>query len=136
MFWILQGRQERRENNSRQKLFSLTPNKLWHGTAKMIILGLCVINYLMIGFGASGQAFVIFKTRDAAVSAIRKLEEGCLLLSNGRYVYVFIQLAVDVFIYIYVHICIIIEACVSQTESSWLLTQSILLCNCLKPVKN
>ncbi|RVW64633.1 Protein anti-silencing 1 [Vitis vinifera] len=31
-----------------------------------------------------GQAFVIFKTRDAAVSAIRKLEEGCLLLSNGR----------------------------------------------------
>ncbi|KAK9148887.1 hypothetical protein Scep_007644 [Stephania cephalantha] len=32
----------------------------------------------------SGQAFTIFKSRDAAEMAIRKLDEGCLLLPNGR----------------------------------------------------
>ncbi|KAK9102632.1 hypothetical protein Sjap_019886 [Stephania japonica] len=32
----------------------------------------------------SGQAFAIFKSRDAAEMAIRKLDEGCLLLPNGR----------------------------------------------------
>lgn len=32
----------------------------------------------------SGQAFVIFKTRDAADTAVRKLDEGCLILPNGR----------------------------------------------------
>ncbi|GAU14180.1 hypothetical protein TSUD_307390 [Trifolium subterraneum] len=31
-----------------------------------------------------GQAFVIFKRKEAAESVIRKLEEGCLLMSNGR----------------------------------------------------
>lgn len=55
---------------------------VWHGfkescTARMI-------QRTTISSPHSGQAFVIFKTRDAAVSAIRKLEEGCLLLSNGR----------------------------------------------------
>lgn len=55
---------------------------VWHGfkescTARMI-------QHTAISSPHSGQAFVIFKTRDAAVSAIRKLEEGCLLLSNGR----------------------------------------------------
>lgn len=54
-------------------------------------------------FGGPGQAFVIFKTREAAESAVRKLEEGCLLLPNGRYVYVFGQLAVDVGICTYKH---------------------------------
>ena len=44
------------------------------------------------------------------MSAVRKLEEGCLLLPNGRYVYVSVQLAVNVSIYMYIHICIIIEA--------------------------
>lgn len=33
-----------------------------------------------------GQALVIFKTREAAKKVVRKLDEGCLLLSNGRYV--------------------------------------------------
>lgn len=32
-----------------------------------------------------GQALVIFKTREAAKKVVRKLDEGCLLLSNGRY---------------------------------------------------
>ncbi|XP_043690256.1 protein ANTI-SILENCING 1 [Telopea speciosissima] len=32
----------------------------------------------------SGQAFVIFKTREVAEMAMRKLDEGCLLLPNGR----------------------------------------------------
>ncbi|XP_062022334.1 protein ANTI-SILENCING 1 [Rosa rugosa] len=32
----------------------------------------------------SGQALVIFKTRETAQKVARKLEEGCLLLSNGR----------------------------------------------------
>ncbi|KAK7820992.1 protein anti-silencing 1, partial [Quercus suber] len=37
---------------------------------------------LMICFAR--QALVIFKTREAAEIAVRKLDEGCLLLSNGR----------------------------------------------------
>lgn len=32
----------------------------------------------------SGQSFVIFKTREVAELVVTKLEEGCLLLSNGR----------------------------------------------------
>ncbi|KAG5147809.1 hypothetical protein JHK82_014690 [Glycine max] len=32
----------------------------------------------------SGQAFVIFKKSEAAESVVRKLDEGCLLMSNGR----------------------------------------------------
>ncbi|KDP34223.1 hypothetical protein JCGZ_07794 [Jatropha curcas] len=32
----------------------------------------------------SGQALVIFKTREATRMVVRKLNEGCLLLSNGR----------------------------------------------------
>ncbi|KAL5715537.1 hypothetical protein ACHQM5_017343 [Ranunculus cassubicifolius] len=32
----------------------------------------------------SGQAFVIFKSRDMADTAVRKLDEGCLMLPNGR----------------------------------------------------
>ncbi|XP_054796577.1 protein ANTI-SILENCING 1-like isoform X2 [Prosopis cineraria] len=32
----------------------------------------------------SGQAFVIFKRREAAEEAIRKLSQSCLLMSNGR----------------------------------------------------
>ncbi|KAK7410351.1 hypothetical protein VNO78_01069 [Psophocarpus tetragonolobus] len=32
----------------------------------------------------SGQAFVIFKKKEAAESVVRKLEDGCLLMSNGR----------------------------------------------------
>ncbi|KAL6212593.1 hypothetical protein ACLB2K_017811 [Fragaria x ananassa] len=31
-----------------------------------------------------GQALVIFKNRETAKKVIRKLDEGCLLLSNGR----------------------------------------------------
>ncbi|XP_031261094.1 protein ANTI-SILENCING 1-like [Pistacia vera] len=32
----------------------------------------------------SGQAYVIFKTREAAEMVVTKLDKGCLLLSNGR----------------------------------------------------
>ncbi|TKY74595.1 hypothetical protein E2542_SST03358 [Spatholobus suberectus] len=32
----------------------------------------------------SGQAFVIFKKMEAAESVVRKLDEGCFLMSNGR----------------------------------------------------
>lgn len=31
-----------------------------------------------------GEALVIFKTADAAKRVIKRLDEGCLLLSNGR----------------------------------------------------
>ncbi|KAJ0090782.1 hypothetical protein Patl1_12865 [Pistacia atlantica] len=31
-----------------------------------------------------GQAYVIFKTREAAEMVVTKLDKGCLLLSNGR----------------------------------------------------
>ncbi|XP_011019675.1 PREDICTED: uncharacterized protein LOC105122325 isoform X2 [Populus euphratica] len=33
----------------------------------------------------SGQAFVIFQKREVAEMAVAKLDEGCLMLSNGRY---------------------------------------------------
>lgn len=39
-----------------------------------------------------GQAFVIFKKKEAAESVVRKLEEGCFLMSNGRYVLICICL--------------------------------------------
>ncbi|OUZ99937.1 RNA recognition motif domain [Macleaya cordata] len=55
---------------------------IWHGfrencTAK-------VVQKTAISSPHSGQAFVIFKTRDAAEMAIKKLDEGCLMLPNGR----------------------------------------------------
>ncbi|CAL8996598.1 unnamed protein product [Prunus brigantina] len=55
---------------------------VWHGfkescTAKMI-------QRISNSSPHSGQALVIFKTREAAQRVVRKLEEGCLLLSNGR----------------------------------------------------
>lgn len=55
---------------------------VWHGfkescTAKMI-------QQTSTSSPHSGQAFVIFKTREAALMVVRKLDEGCLLLSNGR----------------------------------------------------
>lgn len=31
-----------------------------------------------------GQAYVVFKTKEAAEKVVRKLHEGCLLLANGR----------------------------------------------------
>ncbi|XP_011019682.1 PREDICTED: uncharacterized protein LOC105122325 isoform X7 [Populus euphratica] len=34
---------------------------------------------------AAGQAFVIFQKREVAEMAVAKLDEGCLMLSNGRY---------------------------------------------------
>lgn len=36
-------------------------------------------------FFVTGEAFVIFKTREAAEKALKKLDEGCLMLPNGRY---------------------------------------------------
>nr|DAD46365.1 TPA_asm: hypothetical protein HUJ06_004595 [Nelumbo nucifera] len=55
---------------------------IWHGfrencTAK-------VVQHTSASSPHSGQAFVIFKTREAAEMAIRKLDEGCLMLPNGR----------------------------------------------------
>ncbi|XP_057957391.1 protein ANTI-SILENCING 1 [Malania oleifera] len=55
---------------------------VWHGfellcTAKMI-------QRTAISSPHSGQAFVIFKTKEAAEMVVRKLDEGCLVLSNGR----------------------------------------------------
>lgn len=42
---------------------------------------LCHISFVHV----VGQAYVIFKTREAAEMVVTKLDEGCLLLSNGRY---------------------------------------------------
>uniref|UniRef100_A0A5B7B2F1 BAH domain-containing protein n=1 Tax=Davidia involucrata TaxID=16924 RepID=A0A5B7B2F1_DAVIN len=55
---------------------------IWHGfseicTAKMV-------QRTAISSPHSGQAFIIFKAREAAERVIRKLDEGCLMLSNGR----------------------------------------------------
>ncbi|KAJ7958604.1 Bromo-adjacent-like (BAH) domain protein [Quillaja saponaria] len=55
---------------------------VWHGfkencTAKMVQRTAFSSPYY-------GQAYVIFKTREAAEMAVRKLDQGCLLLSNGR----------------------------------------------------
>ncbi|KAA8525308.1 hypothetical protein F0562_007163 [Nyssa sinensis] len=48
-----------------------------HCTAKMV-------QRTAITSPHSGQAFVIFKTREAAERVIKNLDEGCLMLSNGR----------------------------------------------------
>ncbi|KAI4337462.1 hypothetical protein L6164_015877 [Bauhinia variegata] len=55
---------------------------VWHGfkescTAKMM-------QATAFSSPHSGQAFVIFKTKAGAEMVIRKLDQGCLLLSNGR----------------------------------------------------
>ncbi|GAB4854212.1 hypothetical protein Ancab_022799 [Ancistrocladus abbreviatus] len=55
---------------------------VWHGcrescTAKML-------QHTAISSPHSGQAFAIFKTREAAENVIKKLERGCLMLPNGR----------------------------------------------------
>ncbi|KAK7351464.1 hypothetical protein VNO77_10950 [Canavalia gladiata] len=55
---------------------------IWHGfkescTAK-------VIQKTAYSSPHSGQAFVIFKAKQAAELVVRKLDEGCFLLSNGR----------------------------------------------------
>ncbi|XP_068648865.1 protein ANTI-SILENCING 1-like isoform X2 [Aristolochia californica] len=55
---------------------------IWHGlgascTAK-------VVPRTKFSSPHSGQAFVIFKSRDAAANALKKLNERCFLLPNGR----------------------------------------------------
>ncbi|KAF5456539.1 hypothetical protein F2P56_026009 [Juglans regia] len=55
---------------------------VWHGfkencRAKMI-------QQTSISSPHCGQAFVIFKTREAAEMVVKKLDEGCLWISNGR----------------------------------------------------
>ncbi|XP_077210536.1 bromo-adjacent homology (BAH) domain-containing protein isoform X2 [Tasmannia lanceolata] len=55
---------------------------IWHGfreqcTAKMI-------QRTLFSSPHCGQAFVIFKTREAAEMAVRRLNGGCLMLPNGR----------------------------------------------------
>ncbi|KAM7490351.1 hypothetical protein LguiA_033272 [Lonicera macranthoides] len=55
---------------------------IWHAfkekcTAKMV-------QRTAISSPHIGQAFVIFKTREAAERVVRKLDEGCLMLTNGR----------------------------------------------------
>ncbi|CAN7035759.1 unnamed protein product [Brassica oleracea var. botrytis] len=43
-----------------------------------------MIERTSVSFSHIGEALVIFNSRQAAVRAIRRLDEGCLLLSNGR----------------------------------------------------
>ncbi|XP_062097241.1 protein ANTI-SILENCING 1 isoform X2 [Humulus lupulus] len=55
---------------------------VWHGfkescAAKMI-------QQRMFSSPYSGEAFVIFKKKDIAEKVVKRLDEGCLLLSNGR----------------------------------------------------
>ncbi|KAL2548384.1 protein ANTI-SILENCING 1 [Forsythia ovata] len=55
---------------------------IWHAfneycTAKMI-------QRTAVSSPHSGQAFVIFKTKDAAEKVVRKLDDGCLMLPNRR----------------------------------------------------
>lgn len=59
-----------------------------------VIIGLSHVSSVNV----VGQSFVIFKTREVAELVVTKLEEGCLLLSNGRYVRNLNHSAVLVFI--------------------------------------
>ncbi|KAF5203302.1 Anti-silencing, partial [Thalictrum thalictroides] len=43
-----------------------------------------IVPHTSISSPHSGQAFVMFNSRDAADTAVTKLEEGCLMLPNGR----------------------------------------------------
>ncbi|XP_021765526.1 protein ANTI-SILENCING 1-like [Chenopodium quinoa] len=57
-------------------------NIVWHGlgygcTAKMV-------PHTALSSPHSGQAFAIFKTPEAAKKIVRKLDEECLILPNGR----------------------------------------------------
>ncbi|WJX41958.1 hypothetical protein P8452_29245 [Trifolium repens] len=77
-----QGRLVLLENLDPSLTSSEVQDIIWHGfkercTAKMIQKTACSSPH-------SGQAFVIFKRKEAAESVIRKLEEGCFLMSNGR----------------------------------------------------
>ena len=54
-------------------------------TTEVMFLGIVYFNYDMF-FHIVGQALIIFKTREAAQMVVGKLNEGCLLLSNGRLV--------------------------------------------------
>ena len=40
---------------------------------------------ILLAVYALGQAFVIFQNREVAEMAVAKLDEVCLMLSNGRY---------------------------------------------------
>ncbi|XP_042991838.1 protein ANTI-SILENCING 1-like isoform X1 [Carya illinoinensis] len=60
---------------------------VWHAfkescRAKMIQRTSISSPHCVIGF--VGQAFAIFKTREAAEMVVKKLTKGCLLISNGR----------------------------------------------------
>ncbi|KAI3977401.1 hypothetical protein MKX01_000314 [Papaver californicum] len=55
---------------------------IWHGSKENCTAK--VVAQTAISSPHSGQAFVIFKTRDAAELAIEKLDAGCLMLPNGR----------------------------------------------------
>ncbi|CAK8568805.1 unnamed protein product [Lathyrus sativus] len=77
-----QGKLVRLENLDPSLTSSEVQNIIWHGfeescTAKMI-------QKTAYSSPHSGQAFVIFKRKEAAESVVRKLEEGCFLMSNGR----------------------------------------------------
>ncbi|CAJ2643323.1 unnamed protein product [Trifolium pratense] len=77
-----QGRLVLLENLDPSLTSSEVQDIIWHGfkercTAKMI-------QKTTYSSPHSGQAFVIFKRKEAAESVIRKLEEGCFLMSNGR----------------------------------------------------
>ena len=45
----------------------------------------CYWNLILLAVCAPGQAFVIFQKREVAEMAVAKLDEVCLMLSNGRY---------------------------------------------------
>ncbi|XP_058785106.1 protein ANTI-SILENCING 1 [Vicia villosa] len=77
-----QGKLVRLENLDPSLTSSEVQSIIWHGfeescTAKMI-------QKTAYSSPLSGQAFVIFKKKEAAESVVRKLEEGCFLMSNGR----------------------------------------------------
>ena len=45
----------------------------------------CYWILILLAVCAPGQAFVIFQKREVAEMAVAKLDEVCLMLSNGRY---------------------------------------------------
>ncbi|XP_061339354.1 protein ANTI-SILENCING 1 [Gastrolobium bilobum] len=55
---------------------------VWHGLKESCTAKL--IQKTAFSSPYSGQAFVIFKRKEAAELVVRKLDEGCFLMSNGR----------------------------------------------------
>lgn len=63
---------------------SLSRNTLKNWKCFYVVFCIVFLDLRKLLIDVSGQAFVIFKKVETADMVVRKLAEGCLLLSNGR----------------------------------------------------